>query len=231
MTTVSIIQPAFAPWLGYFDLMARADIHVFYDDVQYVNKGWGNRNRILGPKGPEWITVPVQHTGKPQRFMDVEIAHNQLKWRERITGLLANRYHKAHHLDQLMGFSGYLHQNFNTISDVSINTTLWLAKALGFDRYRACLRSSDMDIDPDLDTTARPLAICRKLKATQFIVGPTAKAYLDESAFNMAGIQVQWHEYQPRPYKQLHDPADGFVPRLSALDYLLNMGPGRSWLA
>lgn len=46
---VGIMQPYFFPYLGYFQLMASVDTWVFFDDIQFVNKGWVNRNRILHP--------------------------------------------------------------------------------------------------------------------------------------------------------------------------------------
>ena len=61
---VVIIQPGYIPWLGYFDLLIKADIFVFYDDVQFDRRGWRHRNRILSPKGePHWLTIPIVKKG------------------------------------------------------------------------------------------------------------------------------------------------------------------------
>ncbi len=56
---VSIMQPYLFPYIGYFQLMASADIFVFHDDVQYIKGGWVNRNRILSSGEPCWVTLPV----------------------------------------------------------------------------------------------------------------------------------------------------------------------------
>jgi hypothetical protein len=58
-----ILQPSYLPWRGYFDLIHRADIFVFYDDVQYDKNGWRNRNRIKTPQGTKWLTIPVPQRG------------------------------------------------------------------------------------------------------------------------------------------------------------------------
>ena len=58
-----ILQPSYIPWRGYFDLIHRSDVFVFYDDVQYDKHGWRNRNRIKTQQGPAWLTVPVRHAG------------------------------------------------------------------------------------------------------------------------------------------------------------------------
>jgi hypothetical protein len=72
VTTLVVLQPGYLPWLGYFDLMHKADVFVHYDDVQFDKHGWRNRNRVKGPKGPVWLTVPVRHSGRSgQSILDV----------------------------------------------------------------------------------------------------------------------------------------------------------------
>jgi hypothetical protein len=34
VTTFVVLQPGYRPWLGYFDLLQKADIFVQYDHVQ-----------------------------------------------------------------------------------------------------------------------------------------------------------------------------------------------------
>lgn len=58
-----IVQPSYIPWRGYFDLIRRADVFVFYDDVQYDKGGWRNRNRVKTPRGSAWLTIPVYKRG------------------------------------------------------------------------------------------------------------------------------------------------------------------------
>src|SRR5579863_1912009 len=61
---VSIMQPYFFPYVGYFQLIAESDIFVFHDDVQYIKGGWVNRNRIVNLNGdPVWLTLPVAAAG------------------------------------------------------------------------------------------------------------------------------------------------------------------------
>jgi WbqC-like protein family len=73
MTTLVVLQPGYLPWLGYFDLLNKADVFVHYDDVQFDKHGWRNRNRVKGPKGAIWLTVPVLHSGRMgQLILDVD---------------------------------------------------------------------------------------------------------------------------------------------------------------
>src|SRR5213596_233516 len=71
-----INQPNYNPWRGYFHQIQKADVFVFYDDVQYDKHGWRNRNRIKTANGPVWLTIPVRHKDNiatHQRICDTEI--------------------------------------------------------------------------------------------------------------------------------------------------------------
>jgi len=61
------MQPTYLPWLGYFDLMDQADVFVFLDNVQFARRSWQQRNRIRGPKGLQWLSVPVKKRGRYHR--------------------------------------------------------------------------------------------------------------------------------------------------------------------
>ena len=74
MKTLAVLQPGYLPWLGFFDQMRRADVFVYYDDVQYDKHGWRNRNRVKSPDGPVWLTVPIRHHGLQQpSILEAEI--------------------------------------------------------------------------------------------------------------------------------------------------------------
>jgi hypothetical protein len=60
---VVILQPSYIPWRGYFDQICRADLFIFYDDVQYDKHGWRNRNQIKTAQGKQWLTIPVHSKG------------------------------------------------------------------------------------------------------------------------------------------------------------------------
>ena len=60
---ISIMQPYFFPYVGYYHLIAKTDKFIFLDNVQYIRHGWINRNRILHPvkqNGFKYINVPIK---------------------------------------------------------------------------------------------------------------------------------------------------------------------------
>src|SRR5438105_7539550 len=93
--TLAVLQPGYLPWLGFYDQVRRADVFIYYDDVQFDKHGWRNRNRIKTPAGPLWLTVPVRHTGLGEtRVMDALI-DRQTKWARTHVKSLRQYYAKA----------------------------------------------------------------------------------------------------------------------------------------
>jgi hypothetical protein len=83
----------------------------------------------------------------------------------------------------------------------------------------AIIRSSELPVKGA--RSERLLNLCSHFKATRYLSGDAAQAYLDTGAFERAGIAVEWQRYPHPVYPQLHG---AFVPHLSALDLLLNCG-------
>ena len=61
---IAILQSNYIPWKGYFDLIRAVDEFVLFDDVQFTRRDWRNRNRIKTPRGPQWLTIPVNSKGQ-----------------------------------------------------------------------------------------------------------------------------------------------------------------------
>ena len=70
---LAIMQPYFFPYLGYFQLIHAADVFVIFDDVNYINKGWINRNNILVNGKTNLITLPLKEANQNKLIKDVEL--------------------------------------------------------------------------------------------------------------------------------------------------------------
>lgn len=218
MTTLVALQPGYLPWLGYFDLLHRADVFVHYDDVQFDKHGWRNRNRVKGPKGAVWLTVPVLHGGRfGQAVLDVEIDERQ-DWRRKHLSTIAQFYARAPLVESVLPrLRDILERPWPRLVELDLAIIDWLAAELGIATPRH--RASGLGIGGDRNE--RLLNLCRHFGATRYLSGDAARAYLDAERFAAAGIEVVWHDYRHPTYPQLHGE---FAPYLSALDLLLNMG-------
>ena len=96
---IAILQPSYLPWLGYFDQMARADVFVYLDDVQYTRRDWRNRNRIRTANGWMWLTVPVLSRGRfEQSIKDTRIDPSPV-WKSKHLAALRHNYARAQFFD------------------------------------------------------------------------------------------------------------------------------------
>jgi WbqC-like protein len=218
MTSLAVLQPSYLPWLGYFDQIDRADIFVFYDDVQYDKHGWRNRNRLKGPQGPVWITVPIIHGGRfGQPINAVEIDRQQ-DWARKHIAMLHQYYSRApYSTNYLPELCDVLQRDWTRLVDLNLATVRLMARWLGVDT-RFCL-SSELGIGGS--RSERLLALCEHFAAKVYISGDAAQTYLDLDRFGAADIEVVWQNYAHPHYAQRFGE---FVPYLSAIDLLCNEG-------
>lgn len=215
--TLAVLQPGYLPWLGFFDQMRRADVFVYYDDVQYDKHGWRNRNRVKSPTGAHWLTVPVRHSGLDRpRILDVEVDHGP--WARKHVGTIRQYYKDAPFLDRYAPeLEELLQRRWERLVDLNLAVTAKLADWLGI--VTPAFRSSDLHIDGE--RSERLLKLCRHFGATRYLSGSAAASYLDVELFGRHDIVVNWQEYVHPTYPQLHG---AFIPYLSAVDLLLNCG-------
>lgn len=216
-STVVVLQPGYLPWLGFFDQMRRADIFVYYDDVQFDKHGWRNRNRIKSPTGPHWLTVPVRRARLAQRILDVEI-DNRTAWARKHAGTIRQFYARAPYLDRyLPELEALLQRRWERIVDLDMAVVEMICRWLGL--RAKTVRSSELGIYGE--RSQRLLNLCLHFGASRYLTGDAARSYLDVDLFTRNDIEVRWQNYRHPIYPQQHG---RFEPYLSVLDLLLNCG-------
>jgi len=213
-----ILQPSYIPWRGYFDLIHRADVFVFYDDVQYDKGGWRNRNRIKTSRGPRWLTIPVRQRGVVSGRIPINaMAPIGDMWAREHFEALQQSYEEAPYFD-----GQWLRRLYADppplLADFTIATTIELSARLGI-RDTRFLRSSSLRATGT--RTGRLIEILRELGATHYLSGPSARDYVEPEKFADAGIVLEWMTYEYPEYIQLYPPFDPFV---SVLDLMFMTG-------
>jgi hypothetical protein len=219
--TVACVQSNYIPWKGYFDMIARSELFVLLDDVQYTRRDWRNRNLIKTPAGPRWLTIPVETKGRyTQLIKDTRVSDPgwaAVHWEQ-----LRQHYRLAPCFRQERDWLEPLYRDaaprLGYLSDIN---RLFLEAVCGRLGITTPLASSaDYDLEPG--KSARLLAICRQAGATCYLSGPAARDYLETDLFAHHGITVAWMDYADYPeYPQLHPP---FSHGVTILDLLLNVG-------
>lgn len=215
---VSAHQPAHLPWLGYLDKIARSDVFVYLDDVQFEKNSFTNRNRIKTPQGIAWLTVPLHAKGHLSgTIRDLRIDDSR-PWRLKQLKTIEVAYRRAPAFEAVFTqisawiadptpvFADYCWQQLQGwVAQAGLSTRLIRASSLGL-----VSRKSDLVLD-----------ICRSLGATRYLSGALGAGYLAEADFADAGITIEYQAFDCPPYPQLWG---DFVPTLSALDYWMNLG-------
>lgn len=220
--TVTVIQPSYIPWRGYFDLIRRAETFVFYDDVQYDKHGWRNRNRIKTASGPLWLTIPVLSKGSLSRhalIKDIEIDERS-DWRQKHLQSIRHAYHRAPFFEDTFQFLNetYADRRSSLLSDFTMDLTKAIAARLNL--RPEFVRSSELGVSGErMDRLMGTLAATR---AGRYISGPSAQAYIDEGRFRASGIALEYIDYTYGVYPQLHG---DFDPNVSIVDLLMMTGP------
>ncbi|MFC5141937.1 WbqC family protein [Actinomycetospora rhizophila] len=220
---VSAHQPNFVPWLGFFDKMAQSDVTVLLDSVQFIKRGYQNRARVKGPSGAQWLTVPVVTKGRyDQLTHHVEIDETQ-DWRQvhrrTLHGLLARTPHRDL-VDELLE-PVYGEGSPAMLAELNIALIREVAARLEIDT-RIVLLS---ELDAPGSSSQLMLNLTRAAGGDVYLSGPTGRKYLEPGMFETAGIELRYHSFTPFEYAQ---PFGEFLPGLSCLDYVANVG-FRSW--
>ncbi|WP_345350519.1 WbqC family protein [Actinoallomurus liliacearum] len=219
MKRVAIVQSNYIPWKGYFDLIAAVDEFILLDNVQFTTRDWRNRNRIKTASGVRWLSIPVIRGARNRPINEVESGDPD--WRLEHWRILTEAYRRAPHWADAAPILERLYQGCESTRLSTINRH-FLEGVCDILRIRAEFSRAE-DYDPTGTKTERLVDLCVKAGADEYVTGPAARAYLDESLFHDAGIDVRWFDYSGYPeYPQVHPPFDHQV---SILDLIVNTGP------
>lgn len=218
---VVILQPSYIPWRGYFHQISKADLFVFYDDVQYDKHGWRNRNQIKTAQGKQWLTIPVHSAGVTQgvAIKDVKIDWSK-PWAKNHLKALIISYSKAPYFKKYLPLlESFYERRDECIAGFTIETTIALARELGIYHTRF-MRSSELS-GIEQQKTDRLIQILKQVGATHYISGPSAQDYIEPEKFLDAHISLEYVRYDYSEYPQLYPPYDSYV---SVLDLLFMTG-------
>ena len=213
---VAIHQPCYMPYLGVFYKMWQSDRFVFLDDAQYSNGYVFDWNRIKTPTGECRIKVPTE-----KKFGDTlnQIRpKDELGWQNRHLKTIEMCYHKAPYFDDFYPvLKTIILDKYSSLSELNITVMSVIAEKFGIrpDIYY----SSRMGITTLKEQ--RVIDICKQVGATSYISGHGAENYQQGTHFIKEGIKLTYTDYKPVQYQQQWN---GFIPNLSAIDYIFNEG-------
>jgi len=218
---VTAHQPNYLPYLGLLAKVARADLFVVVDNVQFVKRGpfgFQHRAKIRTPRGWHWLTVPVITSGRfTQRINEVEI-DRRLPWRRKHWEGIRRNYSRAPHFGSYKdGFEELYRPDWQRLVDLNLAVLQHLLKAFAI--TTPVVVASEAGIEGR--ATGLIIDICRRTGADAYLHGRHGPDYADLGAIEEAGYANLMLDFQHPTYTQVYP---GFEPYLAGIDLLFCLG-------
>lgn len=218
----AIHQGHYFPWLGYLDKMLKSDKFIILDEVQLEISSPMLRNKFLEHSGKElFLNVDI----KSKNFMDkksneIEV-FNQTKWQRKHKNFFMLNYKKAPYFDEIFPLiEPVFLKQYEYLIDVQLDTISILKNA--FNLNTEIILQSDLKVGDEFKNNELLIQLLKKAECDKYLSGNGAKKYMDVSLFNDNGIKVSFQHFSYPNYKQ-YNTVD-FVPNLSSIDILFNLG-------
>ena len=219
MTVAVIMQPTYLPWLGYLDLMDKADLFVVLDNVQFEKQSWQQRNRIKTAAGQwQWLSVPVVRRF-PQNI-DTVVIDNHQNWPQKHWRSIEQSYRRAPYWAEYQtSLSEIYSRPWENLIALNLELITYLKRQTGI-QTQLILASAIPVSGSKVD---RLLNICRYLEADIYLSPAGAADYIEEdNRFGAAGLELRYQQFEHPVYAQLYGE---FISHLAAIDLLFNQGP------
>lgn len=218
--TVAIMQPYIFPYLGYYQLVNAVDTFVFFDDVNFINKGWINRNRILLNNEAFRFTIPLNKASQNKLINEITIL-DFAKWRTDFLKAMENAYRKAPCFDFLFAWlKAFLYKKeYSLISELAVESVKSISALLNISTQfmeSSGLEYKSSDLQSGRD---KIIKICKMLQADQFINPYNGMEIYDNEKFNSENIELEFLQMNEVVYDQYGK--SEFIPSLSIIDVLM----------
>lgn len=214
---LGIMQPYFFPYIGYFQLINAVDKYVVYDDVNYIKRGWANRNYILVNGLSYRFSMAVYNPSQNKKFIETEIS-SDMNWRTKLLKTIEMSYHKA----------PYFNQAYQVVEKSLLNSEKNLGIYL-FDSLRLLcnymnintelILSSSIEKDNSLKAVEKIYEICRLMGAEEYYNSVGGKELYNRGEFEKRNIKLYFLKLNDDfRYKQFDKE---FIPNLSIIDVIM----------
>lgn len=188
---MAIMQPYFCPYIGYFQLVNLVDTFVFYDDVQYIKRGYINRNIL---KNNFKFTIPVSKGSTRSKINEVMIDQNN-KFFDKFTTSLDRLYSKSpNYYDVMNILDNIFRNNHTTISELAIDSVKSFSNFLGISTVFK--KSSGIEYEKTSDRSLNLINICRSQNCTKYINSIGGLKLYNKDFFLDRGVELKFIDTQ-----------------------------------
>jgi len=218
---IAVMQPYFFSYIGHFQLMKNVDRWIVADEIQFIDKGWINRNRILHPDAhKEWIyiSIPLKHRRQFDKINKINIDGMQ-HWKSTILGRLSHYKNKAPYYNRTMDLvNACLAYDENNLALFVTNSLRLVAAALGINVKFDVQSELDLKLGRMNHPGQWAVEISEALGATEYINPYSGYSLFRENEFLSCSIKLLFLRPHLTPYMQRRD---SFVSGLSIIDVMM----------
>ena len=219
---VSLMQPTYYPWLGYFNLIKQSDVFVVYTTTQLQKRSWQVRNKIKTAQGETFLSIPVKKTANRDNLMirDAEVLYDN-KWNTKHLSSIKHAYSKTPYFDEIYPIIlNHLTSKPKYLCDITYGMLLEFIDLLDIDT--TIVLSNDINYTGSKDEAL--ISICKELDIKNYLSVKGSMDYIldGENLFEKNNINLLWHEYTHPTYTQVNG---DFIPYIGIIDALFNIGP------
>lgn len=213
---IGVMQPYFFPYIGYWQLMNLVDEYVIYDDVNYIKRGWMNRNQILLNGEPKRINLHIKDASQNRLIKDTELAQSDEDNRK-LLETIAQSYRKAPYFEPVYTLiKTILEYPGKNLSEYLANQIKEICGYL--DIQTKLLLSSKIRKNNSLTGEEKIIAICKARGAESYINAIGGKALYHQERFKKENMALQFLRTGEISYQQF---GQEFVPSLSIIDVMM----------
>lgn len=221
---IAIMQPYIFPYLGYFQLVNAVDTFVFYDDVNYIKRGWINRNQILINGESTLFSVPVKKASQNKLINEIETVIDE-KWLLQFFKTIEQHYKNAPFFEETYALLKKVFKKDHTkIGELAMESVLQISEYLNLNtQFEVSSRYYPSSIGKG--KAERLIAICKEKGVNWYINPSGGKELYKKDIFEKDGITLSFIENELVYYPQFRNQ---FVKGLSMIDVLMFNSIGES---
>ncbi len=213
---IAIMQPYLFPYIGYFQLINAVDKFVLLDNVNFIKRGWINRNRILVNGKEHLISVPLKKASQNQKIKDVRLVLDT-SWQKKFLETIRHSYHRSPYFTKVYPLIEAVMSSAEThIAGLARESIAAINDYLGIPTK--IIPTSSHYHNDELKAAHKILDICKKEGAKEYINPIGGIDLYDESFFRHEGITIHFLKPGNINYKHFNN---NFIPNLSIIDVLM----------
>lgn len=226
---VAMMQPSFLPWQGLFELIYKSDKFIFLDDFQFSVQSHHTRNKLFINKNKvDYYNVPVQKSKFFEANLNIVKPVENKQWKNKLLRTLEYNYKKAPYFESIQPeLIETINKNYSNLAELNIGIIELFCKFMNI--KSELLKSSDFTqiTQSNSKRSKRVEELIQWSGCKTYLSAFGSYDYMSEDKFNFKEYPSLFQNYNPKPYKQIH--SETFVPYLSILDALYNIGPNETF--